>query len=72
MEPEPEERAPCTTRQGRRRRENAPLKRRRRRFLGFLPILGVLPAALQDLAAYGKETCKMSENKVVHHKRHYR
>jgi len=36
-------------------------------FWGFPPILGVLPAAFGDLGAYGKETCKMSENQVVHH-----
>ena len=45
------------TRQGRCRQENAPLRRRRRRFLGFLPIVGVLPAAFQDLAGYG---CRLS------------
>ena len=26
----------------------------------------------RDLGAYGKEACKMTKNKVVHHKRHYR
>jgi hypothetical protein len=33
---------------------------------------GGLPAAFLDLGAYGNETWKMSENKVVHHNRHYR
>ena len=47
-------------------------KRRRRRFLGFSRILGILAAAFLDLGIYGKETCKMSENKVVRHNRHYR
>jgi len=41
-------------------------------FLGFSPDFGVRMAVLLDLAAYGKETWKMSENKVVHHKTHYR
>jgi hypothetical protein len=36
------------------------------------PDFGVLPAAFRDLGAYGKESCKMSKNKVVHHKTHYR
>ena len=37
-------------------------------FPGFSPDLRVRMAVFQDLGAYGKETCKMSENKVVHHK----
>jgi hypothetical protein len=48
-----------------------PARKRRRRFLGFLPILGVRSAVFRDLGAYGKERCKMSENKVVHHNQHY-
>jgi hypothetical protein len=38
----------------------------------FPQILGVRMAVFLDLGAYGKETWRMSENKVVHHNGHYR
>jgi hypothetical protein len=42
-------------------------------FWVFSPIWGGgLPAVFRDLGSYGKETYKMSENKVVHHETHYR
>ena len=39
---------------------------------GFSLDFGVRLAAFRDLGAYGKETCKMSKNKVVHHNEPYR
>ena len=40
-------------------------------FSGFSPDWRARIAVFRDLGAYGKETCKMSENKVVHHNRHW-
>ena len=41
-------------------------------FLVFPHAWGGGTAVFRDLGAYGKESCRMSKNKVVHHKGHYR